>query len=249
MTARGDQTPAVGPSAPSPSPAPDPDPAAHRRPGWLEVAVAAPVYGVLIAAGIWWIWSIPTTASATAGIVEFVVSGLAGLGAFAAAFAARIRVLPVFGLRRVPLRWLALGAGLGVGVYLLNIAVAFVAVHLTGAGNPQGDYRSAASGSLLTLVVTILAGALLTPVGEELLFRGVLANALGRYSPWVSVLVSAGVFALAHGLNVILPIAFTVGVVNALLLRKTGSIWPGVCVHAMNNFLPLLLAAAATTAR
>lgn len=51
-------------------------------------------------------------------------------------------------------------------------------------------------------------------------------------------------------MNVILPIAFVVGATSALLLRKTGSVWPGVCVHAVNNgisvLLPALLALSAT---
>ena len=59
------------------------------------------------------------------------------------------------------------------------------------------------------------------------------------------------VFALAHGINPILPVAFVNGVVAALLFRKTGSVWPGVMVHLVNNalatlatvLLPLLVAA------
>lgn len=62
------------------------------------------------------------------------------------------------------------------------------------------------------------------------------------------VLVSAAVFAVAHGINYILPVAFVVGVVAALLLRRTGSVWPGVVVHGTYNaytlVVPAILAAA-----
>jgi uncharacterized protein len=214
---------------------------ARHRPGWPEIGAGAVVYGVLIYLGIQWIRALPEGPGS--GIVEFLVSGLAGGLAFLAAFLLRRRVPGNFGFRRAAPKWLLIGAGLGVAVYLLNIVVAIVAVRLTGATNPQGDYQTAASSGVLTLILTLAAGIIVTPIGEELLFRGVLTNALGRYGSWVSVLVSAAVFAAAHGWNVILPIAFTVGVLNALLIRKTGSIWPGVVLHGVNNLLPLLLAA------
>jgi hypothetical protein len=48
----------------------------------------------------------------------------------------------------------------------------------------------------------------------------------------------------AHGINYILPVAFVVGGVAALLLRKTGSVWPGVIVHATNNAYSIVVPAA-----
>ncbi len=80
-------------------------------------------------------------------------------------------------------------------------------------------------------MATLLLGAALTPLGEELAFRGVITTALGRYGPWVAVIGSATIFALVHGLNPVLPVAFSVGVAAALLLRRSGSVWPGVLLH------------------
>ena len=140
--------------------------------------------------------------------------------------------------------WLLLGAGLGLGAYLLGIVVSVGYVLLTGdTSNPQGDYHAATSGGLLAFVLAIAFGAIATPIGEELLFRGVLANALNRYGAWIGVLGSAAVFALVHGVNIILPIAFVVGIITALLFRRTGSIWPGVAVHAVNNGISIVIPA------
>jgi uncharacterized protein len=75
------------------------------------------------------------------------------------------------------------------------------------------------------------------PVGEEFVFRGVVTTALGRYGARVAVLVSALVFALAHGISIVLPAAFVLGVVNAPMLRRSGSVWPGVVAHGVNNAL------------
>jgi hypothetical protein len=48
-------------------------------------------------------------------------------------------------------------------------------------------------------------GFRLTPLGEEAVFRGVLLNFLGRWGSWVAVPLSAAIFALAHGINNVLP--------------------------------------------
>ncbi|MFJ5223648.1 lysostaphin resistance A-like protein [Streptomyces sp. NPDC088400] len=212
-----------------------------KRPGWPEIAGGAVTYAVLVIAGIALILSIPDEQAVARGVVSYAVSALAGLGAFGIAVILRVRDLSAFGLRRVAWKWLLLGAGLGAGAFLLNIVVAIAYAQISGdTSTPQGDYRAAASGGALSFVLTFLFGAIATPIGEELAFRGVLANALGRYGPWVGVLASSAIFAVAHGVNVILPIAFVVGVTAALLLRKTGSVWPGVCVHAVNNGISVL---------
>jgi membrane protease YdiL (CAAX protease family) len=42
---------------------------------------------------------------------------------------------------------------------------------------------------------------------------------------------------------VLISIGAGVGVVAALLLRRTGSVWPGVIVHAINNAYSLVVPA------
>ncbi len=81
---------------------------------------------------------------------------------------------------------------------------------------------------------------ILTPLGEEFVFRGVIANTLNRYGAWAGVVGSAAVFGIVHGFNVILFDAFMVGILTGILFLKTNSIWPGVVVHIMYNALNLL---------
>ncbi|MFI8528305.1 lysostaphin resistance A-like protein [Promicromonospora sukumoe] len=217
----------------------------RRRPvGWPEVGLAFLAALVTYGIGIAIIWSVPDGRSELAGIVQYLVSGLAPLGAFAVVLWLRVKDPRALGLRRVAGKWVLIAIGAGIGVILLNILVTLVVVSLTGPpSNLQDDYQAAAAGGVLSLLVVIVAGAILTPIGEEFLFRGVLATALDRYGPWVAVLVSAAVFAVAHGINYILPVAFVVGVVAALLLRRTGSVWPGVVVHGTYNAYTLIVPA------
>lgn len=94
-------------------------------------------------------------------------------------------------------------------------------------------------------MLQLLFLAVLTPLGEEFAFRGVLTNALSRYGVWVSGVVSTLVFAAVHGLNMALVPAFVVGSINAFLFLRTKSVWPGVLVHALNNAFVTVLAALA----
>ena len=187
--------------------------------------------------------------SATAGVAQYLVSGLAPIVAVAIVYVVRVRDARALGIRGVTWRWIGIAVGAGIGTIILNILVAMVVVLLTGPpSGVQADYASAYAGGPAVWALAFLAGAVLTPLGEELLFRGVLANWLLRYGGWIAVPVSAAVFAVSHGITYILPVAFVVGVVTALLFRATASIWPGVIVHAIYNGYVILAGALAASA-
>ncbi|RKS07178.1 hypothetical protein DFP74_2835 [Nocardiopsis sp. Huas11] len=177
------------------------------------------------------------------GLVVAAWSGIAGLVGFAAAVAVRVRSLGAFGIRRTTWRWMLAGAGWGVVALVVKGGLILAITALTGFdADPQGMYYDAAGGGTAALILTFLFLAVLTPIGEEFLFRGVVTNALLRYGPLVGVLGGSAVFALFHGVNIILPAAFVVGVIAAEVMRRSGSIWPAVAVHCVNNLaLPLLV--------
>ncbi|UBH05005.1 putative abortive infection protein [Leucobacter sp. Psy1] len=212
-----------------------------RGPGWPEILAGGAAYVASIGLVVLLLPLI--SEPVVQGNVALLVSGLMGIIALAVAVLIRIRGLEPFGFRRARPLHLGVGAGLGVLAYGLGIVAALVYTALTGqAENVQEGYQAAAAGGWLSLALAIVAGALITPLGEEGFFRGVLANALlARYGAWVGVLVSAAVFAVAHGINPILPVAFVVGVMTALLFRWSGSIWPGVVLHGVNNAVALII--------
>jgi|GEM_PF-665250 len=212
-----------------------------HRPGWREIFAGAAAY--IVGIGVVAVTLPLVQNPAVQGIVAFFISGALGLLAFAAAALIRIRALRPFGFRRTSPGKVLVGAVLGVVAYLLGILAAIIYVTITGDGeNIQGSYQAAAAGGGLSLTLALLTGAVLTPLGEEAFFRGVLANALlQRYRVWIGVVVSAAVFAVAHGINPVLPVAFVVGVLTALLFRWSGSIWPGVALHGMNNASALIV--------
>src|SRR5205823_14247106 len=80
---------------------------------------------------------------------------------------------------------------------------------------------------------------LLDPFTEELTFRGLGFTLLSRFGSAVAVGVTAFTFALAHGLigGLIPLLVFGVGI--ALLRLRTGSIYPGMLLHACFNGIAL----------
>lgn len=94
-----------------------------------------------------------------------------------------------------------------------------------------------ASGSVLT--VSLLEYVIFAPIFEELAFRGLLFAVLRRrFSFAPAALLSASIFALAHGYGLIgfVSVLWS-GFLWAWIYEKTGSLIPGMVAHAVNNLL------------
>ena len=218
------------------------------RPGWPEIAVGLvglAVVGLGLGSQLWRLGLPPVVY----GPIFTALSGLGGIAGFAAAVAVRIRTLGAFGVRRTSWRWILIAVGAGVAAFVLKSLAIRVWIELFGEGETvQAPYAAGGSGGIVSLVLATAFLSLLTPLGEEeLLFRGVITNALLRYGPILGVVGSALLFAVAHGLNTVFPAALVVGLVAAEIFRRSGSVWPAVVVHAVHNLptVPFLVAAAA----
>ncbi len=88
----------------------------------------------------------------------------------------------------------------------------------------------------LTTIATLAGAVLVAPFCEEIFFRGYLFGGLLRgMRVWQAVLVSALLFAVAHGDIGSFVLLFVIGIVLAVMRWRLGSIWPGMAVHALNN--------------
>ncbi|MBU2665277.1 CPBP family intramembrane metalloprotease [Actinoplanes bogorensis] len=214
----------------------------RKAPGPLEIVVALIAALVFYGGGITLLVAFPVDHPGLEGVLQLAFSGLAPLAVFAVVVLVRIRDVRAFGLRRVERKWLLRAVLLAAAC--LAVILTFdhvVAALFPGIDDSQGDLRAASSAGIGYLLATIALGGLLTPLGEELLFRGVLTRFLERWGPWVAVLVSAFVFALWHGINLVFPSAFLVGLVNGWLLVRTRSVWPGVVLHVVYNTTFLII--------
>jgi membrane protease YdiL (CAAX protease family) len=100
-------------------------------------------------------------------------------------------------------------------------------------------------------VIAMLAvsAAVVAPLFEEVIFRGllqgVLVTLLGTNHRWRAVLLAAALFAAIHIPEVTwhaLPSLFILGIIFGWLYERTGSLLPGVLVHAGFNAINLVLA-------
>jgi hypothetical protein len=139
------------------------------RPGWPELLTALVTAVVLYAVGGAVVFVVdPPSDPALAGITQFALSALAPAGAFAAAVLVRIRSLRPFGFRRVARGWLLAAVGLAVGCLVVGSALTLVSAPLfPGSDAVQADYRDAYAAGALSLLVSVVFGGILTPIGEE----------------------------------------------------------------------------------
>lgn len=99
--------------------------------------------------------------------------------------------------------------------------------------------------------LALVAGAVLVaPICEEIFFRGFLfGGLLHRMNFWPAALLSAFLFALAHGDIGSFAVLFVIGLVLAVARWRVGSIWPGIVIHAANNATAAVAIVLALTAR
>ncbi len=187
-----------------------------------------------------WLVGMPEAQAATRGIAGMAANGVAGTVALLVAYALQLRDFRAFGFRATSARWPWVGAALGVVAVGLSFVIGHVYFSFITEPNTQGDFQAAAKAGALSLLVLVVSGAILTPLGEEFVFRGVFANGLNRYGWWPGVVGSAIIFGAVHGPSVIFFNAVTAGMLTGILMRKTGSVWPGAVVHVVYNGIWLI---------
>jgi membrane protease YdiL (CAAX protease family) len=117
-----------------------------------------------------------------------------------------------------------------------------VSTVLPEAGDPglSGEMNPV-TGKTLALLIVVLLTTPLQAAGEEYVFRGYLLQAVGALTRrgWVAVLVSAVLFAMAHGLQnpPLFFDRFMFGLIAAWLVIRTGGLEAGIALHVLNNLL------------
>jgi membrane protease YdiL (CAAX protease family) len=215
------------------------------RPGWLEIVVGLVVYLAVGFGGVRQFGRLGLD-PVVHGLILTSWTGVATLIAFAAAARLRICSLSAFGVRRTSGRWLLIGVVVGVVAFVLKSLAILGWIQITGdTNNVQGVYAEGGSGGILSLVLATVFISIFSPLGEELLYRGIVTNALLRYGPFVGVAGSTAIFALMHGINIVFPAAVVAGLATAEVFRRSGSVWPAFVVHVVFNLptIPAMVAA------
>jgi membrane protease YdiL (CAAX protease family) len=191
--------------------------------------------------------AIVMAALATYLAVPFVVPAFLALPVAQAALAAvpiaavialhPARPLAALGLRGARPRFLAAAVAIGATAWYVNIRLV--------SQLPLPESQARVLEDLVDrppLLHALAMFALVPALCEEILFRGVLARALGRrISIAAAAAISAAVFAAYH-LSVVqaLP-TLTLGFALALLAIRADSVVPAIIAHAINNALAIAM--------
>lgn len=157
-------------------------------------------------------------------------------------------VIAVYRLRRKPMAealWLR-----GVdGPTLLTGAALAPALYLIVSGAlamlPEAwleSYNEASAGIDSGTLTGVLAVAVVAPVVEELIFRGLILNRLSRVMPgWLAAVLSSAAFGVCHGHPVWFAYAFVLGAFFAFLDLRAQSILPSILGHVAFNAISQIL--------
>lgn len=249
----------------TPPPAPplaraDPIPAPRRDvPPWPLWTLPA---GLLVGIGIWILMSVVVAIAASAGgssvshpspavslalDFSFDISFVAGALAFTVLQChARARD---FGFRRVRLG-MAAGSFLtaAVGYYVLTVLYASI-FQLHGKDKLPSELGTSHSTAALAGAAVFVC--VVAPICEELFFRGFIFGALRRIrlpvggrdlGTWLAALITGVLFGLVHAGSAssqyLVPLGL-LGFVLCLLRWRTGSLYPCMALHSLNNAVAL----------
>ena len=151
--------------------------------------------------------------------------------------------LAVFGFRRASLVRAVLIVALAAVCYFVATDVYAALLGLSGREQlPSGLGSSSDTVAMIGvgLFVTVIA-----PICEEFFFRGFLFGVLrswlspkGAWGTWVAAIITALLFGGAHvgsaAVKYLVPLAI-LGFLLCIVRWKTGSLYPGMALHSINN--------------
>lgn len=150
-----------------------------------------------------------------------------------------VRVLSALRLDVVP-EWSSMGlaALLALGCWIVSVAYR-AAAPLAGLRPPSADgadlvtlFGPGAAGATLTVLVVAVLG----PVLEEALLRGVVLGALReRFGMWPAIIASALAFSLLHASAWSLLPLTVLGIALGWLAVRSRSLWPAIGAHVIYN--------------
>jgi membrane protease YdiL (CAAX protease family) len=224
---------------------PAPPPAAPERPWGPSKALLGIVVLVLAASLEVSVIAVVGDPKSLAG--KLVLQAMLATTLIAVAFAlagngGRAAEPGALGLRRpVGSPWRAALIGYGAYFAFLLVYASFVHPHQKDLTRSLGFGHSPA--------VSIIVGALIVvaaPIAEEIFFRGFVFGGLRRSLPFVAAaLISGAIFGAFHYTGArsatVLPQLAVLGVALAWVYERTGSIYPTITIHILNNALAFAL--------
>jgi membrane protease YdiL (CAAX protease family) len=178
--------------------------------------------------------------------VMLSISALLSLLIFSAIYGARR--LPFFSVTRLDARPQLPDAIFGACAGFSSYAVIMLALGLLASSKALEraftDYeeRMAFAVPNRNLLLSILGIGIITPIVEEILFRGMITSELNKvFSPKLTVAIQGALFGLYHLEPIQILYAIPLGIFLGYCAYKSRSLWPAVAGHIAMNTLSLVM--------
>ena len=155
----------------------------------------------------------------------------------------RIKEMLKFGsVKRVLILILAIPIVVTIINFVLTVIYGIAWIGIFGEPSTNTDLGTDWESSSIDIAFLFLSFAIVTPIAEELLFRGYILDSIKRmHGDWPAIIGSALLFALVH-FNLFGMVPFIMGgVIYGWLRIKTGSLLPSIACHMMWNLMALSL--------
>jgi membrane protease YdiL (CAAX protease family) len=130
----------------------------------------------------------------------------------------------------------------GLGVLISNIPVAVDSVYPMSEEYREFFETFLRADSTGEFIVLLVIAAIVPGICEEITFRGLIHQGIRTtFGPQAAVVITGVLFAVIHLSPWNFLALIFMGLFLGLLREKTGSIWPGVVAHTVNNTLALTL--------
>ncbi len=232
-------SPAAGaPPPPPPAPAASGKPSATWGPGRVGGGILTLLVATVVEVGIISVFDPDLDSLGARLITQALLAATLVAIAFAVGPRSGAASAPALGLKRP----LSSPIGMAAAAYLAYIVIALVYSSLV---HPHQEDVTRDLGFGHGAVGAIAAGILIVvaaPISEEIFFRGFIFGGFRSRLPFpVAAVISAVIFGLFHytgpgSIGVVPQLAF-LGFALAWLYEETGSIYPTIGVHAVNNAL------------
>lgn len=122
-----------------------------------------------------------------------------------------------------------------ISTFIINIGTTLIE-SILGLEFKSGLEDITTEASFFGSAVIIVTLAVIPAIVEEFCIRGVVMQPLRRFGDKFAIVVSAAIFSLLHGNLRQIPYTFAAGLIFGYVCIATGSLWPSVILHFVNNF-------------
>ncbi|MEE3315346.1 MAG: type II CAAX endopeptidase family protein [Candidatus Thermoplasmatota archaeon] len=126
--------------------------------------------------------------------------------------------------------------------FVLSMIYTIIWLGIIGEPSTNTDLGTNWESNYIDIAMLFISVAIVTPIVEELMFRGYILDAINRkHSDWTAIIWSSILFGLIHIDPFVMGQAFMGGILYGWIRIRTGSLLPSIAGHMMWNMLALAL--------